>query len=82
MTEYPDYDSLVRACRAEVEAKDRACGSMWKRQTKKPWWIRRLKDELAEAEASMSVEEEARKYVNIINLAAMAREMRREDEEA
>ena len=76
MTEYPDFDRLIRACRAEIELKDAAYGSMWKKQTKKPWWIQRLKNEIAEAEASMSVEEECRKYVNIVNLAAMAREMR------
>ena len=76
MTEYPDYDRILAACRKEVEAKDEAYGAMWKNYADKEWWITRLTNEAKEAKVAQTVVEERRKYVNIVNLAAMAWEMR------
>ena len=76
MTEYPDYDRFIKRCKSEVEAKDDAYGSMWLNIDDKGRWIRRLMNEVKEADMAMTVPEERRKYVNIANLAAMAWQMR------
>lgn len=76
MTAFPNYDRFVEHCKKEVEAKDEAYGSMWKDYVTKPWWFKRLMNEVKEVEAALTVAEERRKYVNIANLAAMAWEQR------
>ena len=82
MTSYPDYDRIVAAAKKEVEAKDAMYNSMWTTRAGKDWWITRLLNEVKEAEASQTPPEERRKYVNILNLAAMAWEMRDGNEPA
>ena len=76
MTKYPDYDKILSECRAEMDAKDEAYGSMWLDYDGKEHWIRRLMNEVKEADMAFTIPEERRKYVNIVNLAVMAWQMR------
>ena len=72
----PNFEALVKLCKAEIEAKQPLYGDEWRGHSDKEWWLRRLKQEIAEFEAASTTAEEQRKLVNVVNLAAMAREMR------
>ena len=74
---YPDFGPIVLECFAEIDRKFLKYKNMWTTKDVKKWWTHRLQNEISELIKCQTVEEEQRKYINIINLAAMAREMRK-----
>ena len=74
--DYPNFDHIIAECKKEIDVKYEKYLNEWKNHPDKKWWFARLENEIIELKHCLTVEEEKRKYINIINLASMAYDMR------
>lgn len=70
----PDYQSIVKECIHEMQIKYERYGNTWLDQNDL-YWKERLMNEVKEYCMANTIEAEKRKLFNIINIAALAKEV-------
>ena len=68
----PVFHDIILECMKELTIKFPDYGNSWLQVTDKKVWLKRIKNEIAEYEMSMSKPSDSRKLINIINLCSMA----------
>ncbi len=67
----PDFETIIKECIEQLRIKFPNYGNTWL-ESDTVYYKQRLKNEIGEYIASMTIESEKRKLINIINIAAMA----------